>query len=207
MKRMVRLIGAGVITMTVASIAAAQEPAGLLQGIGAVTNAADSHPSYGGAIGGRIAGWVEMTGEFGRMQDVTPKDLRDLLRAVPGVPNGAVFVRVPAYYGLLNVKLVPSHGVLRPFVTGGAGLARLDPQFTFGSAVVTLPSVFTPERSTRPMATVGAGLRLGLGPHLTVDGGYRYSRIFSDYNVDRNLRNDRILTNVGAFYAAIGVRF
>ena len=57
------------------------------------------------------------------------------------------------------------------------------------------------------MAALGGGLRLGFGPHLTVDAGYRYSRIYSNYRVDTNLRNDRILTNVGTFYGAFGVRF
>ena len=207
MRRITRIIAGSLFFAALSTAAAAQEPPGLFQGIGAVTSTADRNPSFGVALGGRLAGWMEMTGEFGRMQDVTPKDLRNLLQNVPGVPNGVAIIRVPAYYGLLNVRLVPSSGVVRPFVTGGVGFARLDPQFSLASTVVTLPTVFTPEKSTRPMAALGGGLRLGFGPHLTVDAGYRYSRIYSNYNVDTNLRNDRILTNVGTFYGAFGVRF
>ena len=195
--------------LAIAAPVRAQDAPGVLQGIVAMTSTNDRNPSFGVALGGR-AGWMEITGEGGRMQNVVPKDLQNIVRQMQqaaGINDPLATVRVPAYYGLVSLKVVPSRGVIRPFVTAGGGLARLNPELRSGAVQVTLPGVFPPRKSTKALLAAGAGLRFGFGRNLAIDGGYRYSRIYSDYRVDTNLGNDAILTNIGTWYAAFGIRF
>lgn len=121
---------------------------------------------------------------------------------------------VPAWYGSTGLRAsVPMHGPVSPYVLGGIGFARLSPtaQFTFGSGALpdgSIPSlgadvtsqveatgIFTqPPASTQMLWTAGGGAEIGMGSHLALDAGYRYTHINADTNISPNALNANGLT-------------
>ena len=194
------LFGCALLTFVLGGSAAAQEPRGLFQVLGGVTSTANEKPFFGGTLGGRLTGWLELSGEFGKMQDVVPPSVRDRVIGLGGTDP-----RVPAIYGLVHLRFIQPHGVVRPFVSAGAGFAQLLPQGGEGAAVTV--ALFPADNRSKPAVALGGGLRFGFGSNVDIDAGYRYLRIYSDYQIDTNTSNDKVLTNVSCVYGALGIRF
>lgn len=194
-------IAAGVLALI--GIAQPVQAQGLIQGIVGVTKTASQNPVFAGAIGGK-AGIFEIDGEFGRMQNIVPKSLADTTLSVSG---GEAKAELPAWYGMGNLRLIAPTGPVQPFVTAGAGFARLHPRFTVNDPDVSVQSIFGENGdTTKFLAGVGGGLRVTAG-RVLIDGGYRFIRVFQKYRSDANFNNDDVLVNVHMFYLALGVKF
>jgi opacity protein-like surface antigen len=195
-----------VVLSGVAAILAVARPVNaqvLVQGIGGITKTAGQDPFWAGAIGGKV-GPVEIDGEFGRMTNIVPKTIFDSTKAASG---GLVEAELPATYGMGNVRFIAKRGAIQPFVQGGAGFARLHPQFSASDPSVSVLSQFdTSGDTTKFLAGAGAGVRVKV-QKLLVDGGYRFVRVFQTYRSDTNLSNDDVLVNVHMFYVSIGFHF
>jgi hypothetical protein len=146
-------------------------------GITAVQNVG---AQFGGELGYQMSDRVSFFGEARWMQDVVTRRRLDLASSVATfvqTTQGASAtgsVVAPSFYagGGARIMLVTS-GTIRPYVTGGAGVAHvvLKPQFTIsGSDVssnmtqygVTLGSDLTGEM-TKPAFQVGAGVLIPQG--------------------------------------------
>jgi hypothetical protein len=172
-----------------------------------MTQAAERKPFVGAAIGLRV-GPVEVDVEGGYLRDILPEGVASALndlqrqRALPV----QVIASVPAVYGLGSLRLIPGVGPLRPFVSAGAGLARISPRLDVEVNGISLGDVFgltSFEATTAPMAAIGAGLRLD-GGAIHVEGGYRFLVIKSDF---RPVNLGEVATRVNSVYVALGGRF
>lgn len=175
-----------------------------LQGLGGITFEPEFSQQFGGALGFELHPALQLSFEVGRLHNVLPEETEQTAEAVEldaerflQQATGQRFdVRVdadaPALYGLasLRVLLRPLGGV-RPFVLGGLGFADLAPdvRFEISDADVTDqlvgPDAF-PDEEARVMFTTGGGLSVPLAVPVSVEFGYRYSRIFLDPGVNVN---------------------
>jgi hypothetical protein len=172
----------------------------LVQGIGGITKTASQNPVWAGAIGGK-AGPVEISAEGGKFMNIIPKTIFDSTKAATG---GAVEAELPAWYGMGNLKLIAKSGVVQPFVQAGAGAARLHPQFTTNDPRVTLITQFGDEGdTTKFMAGAGGGLRI-VANKAILEGGYRFVRVFHNFESNTDLDDDEVLVNVHMFYVSLG---
>lgn len=180
-----------------------------LQLIGGTTRAADTNPFFGAAIGVRV-GAIEFDLEGGRFTDILAKGVLDALNDLQrqkGLPVQGI-ASVPATYALASVRIIPGAGPVRPFVSGGFGVARMTPRIDVVVEGISLGDVFgltSLGAQTKPMASAGAGLRLDFGK-MHVEGGYRYLAVFSDFKT-LNFTASSVTTHVHNVYGAVGVSF
>jgi len=175
--------------------------------------------------GARIAPHVMLFGSLGRFSNLQG-DLQPTLQSTTatlagdgiGVAGGGT---LPAWYGIGGVRAeIPTNLRVTPYVLGGFGMARLNPQpqFTFASGTLpdgTTPTVglnvtsnllatgtiTTPPPSNALMAVFGGGIEVPLVPHWVGDVGYRYSYIAADQSLSASALNTNVLT------FGIGYRF
>lgn len=193
------------LTLLVAAPAVAQVH---MQVVGGATSAADRSPFVGGALGARL-GFLEVDLEGGRMFDVLPESILTHLNNLQierDLPVQAI-AEVRVTYAFANLRVISPSGPLRPFLLGGAGIARVEPRFTIVVQGISLGDVFglTSFEITEPMAVAGAGLRVDLGSKAHVDLGYRYLRVFADFLPSVGV--GRVNVNIHNVYGAVGVRF
>ncbi|MBI3492738.1 MAG: porin family protein [Acidobacteria bacterium] len=128
---------------------------------------------------------------------------------------------LPAWYGLGGVRVeIPTQSRVLPYMLGGVGVVRLNPNaiFTFSSgsmpdgstpavgedvtSAISTAGYFTaPAPSTAFMFTLGGGVQTLVAAHWVVDAGYRYSRIAADTTLSATPLNANGLT------FGIGYRF
>ena len=183
-----------------------QDAKGYVTGLGgfasSITNTTGDMLVEGGV---RIAPHVMVFGNIGRFGNLQA-DLQPTLDATTaalaanqglGITGGG---SLPAWYGVTGLRVeIPTQSRVLPYLLGGVGLARLNPQpqFTFASGIlpdgstptvgtdvttaITSSGIFTPPAAdTAFMVTLGAGVQVPFASHWVVDAGYRYSRIAAD---------------------------
>ena len=179
------------------------------QAVGGMTSAADQQIFLGGSIGKR-AKFVEVDVEVGRMRDILPKGLFDALNQLQeerGLPVRAI-ARLTNTYVTGNVRFISPTGPVRPFVGGGVGLAHLVPKFEISVLGVDLGDLFGTtsfEPVNKLMLNGGGGLSFDVGPQATIDVGYRYLVVDTDY-VPVNLETG-FSVKAHVFYVAFGARW
>ena len=155
------------------------------------------HTVSSGAVAGRggvhIGNGLFVIGEVGRVMDVTPQDIADeidelvaLAEVIFGLPV-TLEAKVPATYAFGGVRWVGGGaGRIRPFVEGGAGIAHLKADVSASIGGQPVPQSLVEEfadldlTSNEFLLTVGGGVNVELTSRLSVDGGYRYVRVFTD---------------------------
>lgn len=194
-----------VATMVVAGVSIAQPAQAqmLIQAIGGMTKTAETKPVFAGAVSGK-AGPVELGVEVGHFDTIAPKSIFDATLAASG---GKVDADLPAWYGMGSLKLIAKRGAVQPFVLAGAGAARLHPLLDGSDSHVTLSSQFGESGdTTKFLAAAGAGLRFKANK-LIVEGGYRFVRVFSNFQPNSNFGDDKVLVNAHMFYVSLGMYF
>ena len=174
-----------------------------VQLIGGLSNADHSAAVFAAALAAR-RGPIEIGAEGGRLVDILPSGIAAASRVISG---GTVTASLPAWYGLATLRVLVPIGPIEPFVSTGAGFAHLEPQVTYVSPTINATIVFGDGRQqTKFLGTLGAGVRVAVGP-ASLEGGYRYFRVFQHYRPDTNFSNDEVLVTAHVIYAAIGIRF
>jgi hypothetical protein len=175
----------------------------LVQAIGGMTKTAETKPVFAGAVSGK-AGPVELGVEVGHFDTIAPKTIFDATLAASG---GKVDADLPAWYGMGNLKFIAKSGAIQPFVQVGAGAARLHPLLDGSAPNVTLSSQFGESGdTTKFLAAAGAGLRIKVQKVL-VEGGYRFIRVFTNFEPNSNFKDDKVLVNAHMFYVSLGLHF
>ena len=196
--RSVSLSAVALVAVLVAAPAAAQtdqRQRGFAIGFGGATLTEVNAPVFGGSVGVNLTPDIQITGDFGRMQDVFANFTREDLGILEGDMlteegvNLTTKIKMPTTYAIGGVRfLLPTSNPIRPYLTAGGGVAHLHPKLNFVADGLDITSLLMQEpdfntsfkAETRPMVTGGAGVTFAVARHLTVDLGYKYSRIFID---------------------------
>jgi len=227
------MIAATVTLLTAAPLFAQEHGGGGPDARGYVTGLGGFASSIGNTTGDvlidggvRVARHLMVFGNIGRFGNLQA-DLQPTLDAATaalaanqglGVTGGGT---LPAWYGVTGLRVeIPTRSRVLPYVLGGVGLARLNPQpqFTYSSGTlpdgstpivgtdvtteITSPGIFSPPAAdTTFMFSLGGGVQVPVAPHWVVDAGYRYSRI----SADTTLSTLPLTTNGMTF--GVGYRF
>lgn len=181
-------------------------------------------PFFGGSVGADVSRNVQITADFGRIQNVEAKFTREDLAifardaAEAGVAAVAT-VKMPTNYLSGGIRLhVSSDRTVQPYLMAHGGIAHMStkPKFTvegldMTSVAMTEPAIKAAfKEETRPMATLGAGVTAKVSDHVLVDLGYKYSGIFIKKTFLQDLEGSphshtRIDTH--RLYAGLGLTF
>ena len=173
-----------------------------------------------GEVGVKVAKNLFVFGDVGQFHNLQPSLVQPTVDATDAalLTNGVTVTgvaRVPAWYSVGGVRfMMPTASGISPYVLGGAGFARLSPaaKFTYASGalagatpavgddvtpdLVTLGDFTQPPATNAFMFTAGAGVQVPVAPHVSVDVGYRLSRVNGDTPI-----------NAQSIVAGIGYRF
>lgn len=204
-----------------------REQRGYITGFGgAGLTTETTSPFFGGSVGLDATRNLQITADFGRVQDVKPKftaedlKLSDQDMASAGITTAST-VKMPTNYVTAGVRLHATNDrTLRPYVVVHGGIAHMSPKPKFlieGLDVTSLLMADTESiaktafrEETRPMGTVGAGVTARVNDHVQVDLGYKYSAIFIKRNFLQDFEtsphsHNRIDTH--RVYAGLGFTF
>ncbi len=143
----------------------------------------DDHLTYGARLGWNVTSKVELEAQASRTETrfVTPGS-HVLFSPDTGKRLGDLEIDYFLGYGTFNF----GHGRVVPYVTVGAGAARLDPDVCRGAA----KPCQNPSTDTRFTASLGGGLKVFANPHV----GFRFDgRYYATYlrRDDRTCTRDR----------------
>jgi len=170
--------------------------------------------SYGAEFGITVRPGIQIYAEGGMVRDVATTEISTAAQTIAGVlsqtqTNVGYHVKQPVDFVVGGIKIVvPTQGKLRPYVMGGAGIAKVtqDATFSVGGTDVTssLPTQYFIQLGTdlsgsytKMMISVGGGVMWPAWQRLVLDLQYRYGRILAE---DAGI-------NVNRAGIGIGVRF
>jgi opacity protein-like surface antigen len=142
----------------------------------------------GVAAGADATSWLRVSGEIGRMADVTPSSVKsqfdDPFLAAVGV---TVSPRISALYGLTSATLtLPVHERVRPYVGGGIGIARMTNHLDvtgwneFGRMIRDDRATGMVPGTTRSLTSIEAGVAVTVTRGVAVNLGYRSFNVLHD---------------------------
>jgi len=187
---------------------------GFVQGVGGLTFGNGAAPLLGGALGLDVTPSVQVTFEVGRMWNIVPESIElaaaraarnteQVILIVTGRSAAIAFdAELPSEYGMGGVRYrAPLRGRIGPYLSGHAGLARVqsDVRFTLDGTDITQSIVGVREVDVAERALIwggGMGVTSILSKHLVLDVGYRFLRIETTAPI-----------NVNRAYAGLGVTF
>lgn len=187
-------------------------PRGFVGGLaGATMGDAPTSGVFAAQGGVRLKGGLFAIGEFGQMQNLLPQqfqtELDVIARIVELTGGGALTLdgRLTALYGLGGVRVMWPMGRWSPFAEGGAGVTRLRISVDASGSNDALAASIEEElrqnnpdtTATQPLLAVGGGINIRASSRWSLDGGYRYYRIFTD---DPSI-------NVNSVYGALKFHF
>ncbi|MCU1385687.1 MAG: hypothetical protein JWL71_4384 [Acidobacteria bacterium] len=197
------------LTLTTAAAAGAQTAAATTPDRGyveAVAQSAFGHvtsQSFGAEVGVTVRPQLQVFGSFGRIRDVATTEIgasaQTIAAALAQLQSGAVSysVKEPAtfFVGGVRYRIPTASTMLKPYVLGGLGIARVNKDVTFLiggvdaastlSQYVTLGSDVSGSES-KVMFTLGAGVVWPAWRQLIVDLQYQYGRISTETAITVN---------------------
>lgn len=155
----------------------------------------------------QITDTIGVFGEFGRLSNVLPSNVRDVIDAVLSIielesgVSSALSVKVPATYGLGGIRINGDRrSKIMPFGEVGIGIARLEVDLSLEVAGVDFTSVIgllDLQSESALITTAGGGVNVLLNPMVSLDLGFRVNRLFADAGG----------VNVGQAYGAVRIGF
>jgi opacity protein-like surface antigen len=165
-------------------------------GLGGVTFGSDAPRSgiFAAQGGVRLSGKLFAVGEFGRIQNLLPSALQRELDVVgrlgelTGSGATALEGRLAATYGTGAVRWMWQTGRWHPYIEGGGGVARLrfhvDASGGTGADATGIEEELAADNpelaSTKPLLAIGGGIVVPVGARWSVEGAYRYIRVFTN---------------------------
>lgn len=186
------------------AFAQADAPRAFIGGLAGATVHEQTAGVLGAQAGIRAAGGLHIIGEAGWLRNVLPGPVQgdiDIVSALLGLGGSPVAIdaRLQAGYGFGGLRWSPVRARLSPFVESGVGAARLtlhvDAAGDLGEDIED--DLRDSTDATKPLFMAGGGLNVVLGGPVSLDAGYRYTRIFTDEPV----------INAHAVYGAVKVGF
>ena len=207
-----------------ASAQTATDQRGYVVGFGGGSATEVTSAFFGGGVGFNVTPNLQITADFGRMQDVEAPFTREDLAVVDGSlaelgVTSSWTVKMPTNYltGGLRFRF-GSNWPVQPYLVAHAGIAHMSPSPSFTIEGVDITSMLMEEpyfqgtfrEETSPMATFGGGVTARLARWIQVDFGYKYSGIFINENFMQDYEasphsHSRIDTH--RFYGGFGLAF
>jgi opacity protein-like surface antigen len=152
------------------------------------------------AAGGRFTPWLRADGELsGHWHDFSDDEVLETSGGYAYNLEGDV----NALFVLANLWVdIPVGEVIRPYIGGGAGMGRLDADFstTAGASVV--------DDSDWGFAyQLGAGIAFDLTPNMVVDVGYRFKAIDTELEVNTEPTTSDTDADYRSHNVLLGLRF
>jgi opacity protein-like surface antigen len=180
---------------------------GAVYGLGGLTFGTETGGVFGGGGSAAINENVAIIGEVGRMTNVLPESVQDVIDLVldftelgTGLESN-LDVKVPAVYGFGGVRATGnSSSRVTPFAEGGFGVAQLTLDLDLQVAGIDFSEIidlFDFPDETVAMFVAGGGVNVQMNEQASVDAGFRYTRLFSE---DGGV-------NVGQVYGAVRIGF
>ena len=162
----------------------------------------DSNLNLAGRINLNITPGFQAVGEVGRMGNVLPPLLTTTTSFSP------YEVKASAFYGEAGMRAFAApHSAVNPYVEATAGYAHLN--LRIGGLAATADDLFGLglglTSRTSPLAGIGGGVVFHAG-RMTLDGGYRYKKIFARNLVETLLSGGQDLTSHQLTFG-VGVTF
>jgi hypothetical protein len=182
----------GAVMVAAPGLASAQDAAPFVGGLGGVTFGTVSSGAVAARAGLPIGSNLSVIFEVGRMQNVMPSAfaddielLEDLISLEAGVPV-TLDVSIPATHGFVGLRYQGRGAAVMPFVEGGFGFARLSASVNeitimgidFGELVED--ELGEDVNATKALLALGGGVRVPVSGAVSLDAGYRYTRIFTE---------------------------
>lgn len=170
-----------------------------LEGFGGMTFGDVANDAlFGGGIAIPLSDNIQVIAEGGRMTDVMPSLVSQILDFTP------VDVNVSAWYGEAGIRVIGSSAnAVRPYAEATAGFARLRTGFD-GPEDDFVNSVLGVFDRNEPLLGVGGGVMVQGGP-VFIDLGYRYKRIMAGDSLQALLTGGDF--SVNQVRLGVGVRF
>jgi opacity protein-like surface antigen len=189
-------------------------------GGGVAFSAGSSSGDVLGEVGVRVARNLFVFGSVGQIHDLDSSMVQPAVDATTfALSSEGVTVtgtgRVPAWQTVGGARyLIPLRGSMTPYLLGGVGVAHLAPtaEFVYGSGtipgaapapgddvtaqLISLGDYTQPASTNAFMFTIGGGVQVPVAPRISIDVGYRMSRINTDTPV-----------NAQSVIAGVGYRF
>jgi hypothetical protein len=203
MKTLIATTAVCLVLSAAAGTAEAQTRGGAVQGFGGTTfGTSAAAPTFGAQIALPLGDHVQLVGEAGRMTDIKPSVLDQVIDLTP------VDLAMSAWYAEGGLRFIGSRrSVVRPYVEGTAGVARLKPTVGVDGWVGALTNTgLSFLGSTEPIVGGGAGVLLQGGP-LSVDLGYRYKRILASGGLSSALSLGTGGYDINQVRVGVGFRF
>lgn len=153
--------------------------------------------SVGAAISFKASDKLQIHGEFGRLNNILPKSVADQVEVVAALAANTLggkhsaSTSASANYGMIGIRhAMRDFSGANTFIEVGVGMANVKSkvdavirgsaaiQGSISNLVSTPFTKATPE--TKPMASVGGGVILGINKKMAVEVGARFLRIFTD---------------------------
>jgi opacity protein-like surface antigen len=192
MRILSRLACAGAVVLMAAGPVSAQDERGFVRGLGGVTfGNVQTSSIFGGGGGISVGRGFSIVGEFGRIQNVLPNEVADLLddlELLLEIDSGLdieVSATAPAFYGAGGIRYAfPTAGRLQPFVEALLGAANVSIDATFVVDGIDFSEELEDEADleseTEFLIAFGGGLAFGLSDGVGIDVAYRYHGIQTD---------------------------
>jgi hypothetical protein len=159
-------------------------------GLAGVTFGTVSSGAVGAQFGRQIRPNLFVIGEAGRMGNVMPKSVKDLLDALTDSTDFSAVLEVsaPATYAFGGLRYIQQRPQpIAPFVEAGVGIGHISfkidrAEFDGVDFTEELRDELAAEdlNSTQFLMAIGFGVHGRLRESLGLDVGYRYTRIFTD---------------------------
>ena len=193
-----RVMWIGLVVLMSAGPAQAQDAdersRGFIGGMGGMTFGDAATSGVLGAQGGvRLGGGVFVIGEFVQFQNILPGGLQNQLDLIARILEldgaGAMTLdgRLSGTTTLGGVRYLWRKARWSPFAEGGAGASRLrlrvDATGGTSGLAEELENEFGEDNpdlaATKPLIMIGGGITLRTAARWSVDGGYRFYRVFA----------------------------
>lgn len=196
--RYFQIVAVVVLLWLAPATASAQDRTNAVTGFGGLSlnESSSPRPDFGVNVAKNLTPFIQVMGEFGRVDNMLPPFVADVLSFTP------YDVRVSAFYGEGGVRFLAAPGSgITPYGEATAGIARLNAGVSgLGSradALVDIGLNFL--QRTEPIVGLGGGVLLR-GRGLVVDLGYRYKEVVGNDGITS-------LLSAGSALRAHQVRF
>lgn len=183
---------AAAVILLVSAPASAQDERGFIRGLAGVTfGNVQTSSIFAGGGGISVGRGISVIGEFGRIQNVLPNEVADVLddfELFLELESGLdiqLTATAPAWYGAGGIRYAfPTRGSLQPFVEVllGAASVGIDATFVIDGIDFSdeLDDEADLESTTEFLIAFGGGIAIGISDGVGIDVGYRYNGIMTD---------------------------